>query len=79
MFYLAHVGRASIGAAAMRGGVKIMVRTDSKSPFFINVAWICVDLREAITYSQMIQNRLDVEEICIAYNPQITPETTMHI
>ena len=50
-----------------------MVGEDSQPSFFIYKAGVCVDLRETLHYSQMLQNRLDEEKIRIAYYLQITP------
>ena len=50
-----------------------MVGEDSQPSFFIYKVGVCVDLRETLHYSQMLQNRLDEEKIRIAYYLQITP------
>lgn len=57
----------------MRRGVEILVREYPQPSIFINIAWICVDFRKTITHSQVLHNRLDKEEIRIAYDPQIAP------
>lgn len=58
--------------------MEIMIRENPQLSLFINIAWICVDFRKTITHSQMLHDRLDKEEIRIAYDPQITTTKNNH-
>jgi hypothetical protein len=70
--YLAHVWGAE--TAAMRRFVEIMVGEYPQPPFLIHKARVRINLRKIIPQSKMIQNRLNEKQVCIAYNPQFTPE-----
>lgn len=72
--YLAHVRRAEI--ASVRRFVEIVNRKNPQPSFFVDEAWIRIDFREAFSYFEMIQNRLDEKHIRITHNPQITSEKT---
>jgi len=69
---LAHVWWTEI--TSMRRFDIIMVGANYESPFFINIARVCSDLREAIPNPMMLQNCFNKESICIAHNLQLTPE-----
>ena len=51
---------------------------DTLLSFFIHKAWVCVDLWIVVSQTKMIQNGLNEKQVCIAYNPQFTPENEFH-
>ena len=59
----------------MRSTLKVMVREDPKLSLFINKTWVCIDLREIIDQSMVLEYCLNEEEIGITHYPQITPES----
>lgn len=54
---------------------EVMVRENSQPPFLINIAWVCMDLREIGHEAMVLQNGLDEESVGITNNPQLTSES----
>ena len=52
-----------------------MVRENSQPPFLINIAWVCMDLREVGHEAMVLQNGLDEESVGITNNPQLASES----